>query len=219
MRALAITAISMILAAAAVRPANSQDAQPPAAGEWRKMFDGKTLDGWKETAFILKGKVTVQDGTIVLGNGAMTGVNYTRPFPTYNYEVRMEAARLDGYDFFAGITFPVGDTFCSWINGGWGGGLVGLSSLDDMDAAENETGIYRKFNRGQWYKLRLRVSEGYIQAWIDDERIISVELAGRAVGLRAGTQIDLSVPFGIASYSTVGAIRNIEYRELPPEAK
>jgi hypothetical protein len=179
------------------------------------MFDGKTWDGWKETPFIAKGKVTIQDGQFILGSGAMTGVNYTKPFPKYNYELRLEAARLDGYDFFAGITFPVGDAYCSWINGGWGGGIVGLSSLDDMDASENDTSTFREFKRGQWYKLRLRVAEGYIQAWIDDALVIEVAIQGRTIGLRAGTQIDLSVPLGIASYSTVSGLRNIEYRELP----
>jgi hypothetical protein len=219
MRRLGSTAIGFLLAAAVVMPAVPQDAKPPAADEWHKMFDGKSLDGWKDTPFIAKGKVTIQDGMIVIGSGAMTGVNYTKPFPKYNYEVRLEAARLDGYDFFAGITFPVGDTFCSWINGGWGGSLVGLSSLDDMDASENETGISKPFARGQWYKFRLRVAEGYIQAWIDDELVIQVALAGRNVGLRAGSQIDLSVPFGISTYSTVSGVRNIEYRELPAEAR
>jgi hypothetical protein len=39
------------------------------------------------------------------------------------------------------------------------------------------------------------------------------------VGLNDGTQIELSAPLGIASYSTVGALRNIEYREWRQEAQ
>jgi hypothetical protein len=149
----------------------------------------------------------------------MTGVNYSKPFPRINYELRMEAARMQGDDFFAAITFPYGDEYCSWINGGWGGSLVGLSSLDHMDASENETGSVVQFKQGQWYKFLLRVTPGWIQAWIDDELVIQVNLAGRTVGLRDGTQIDLSVPLGIATYSTVGAIRNIQYREWKQEAQ
>jgi hypothetical protein len=42
-----------------------------------------------------------------------------------------------------------------------------------------------------------------------------VPLAGRTVGLRWG-EIDKSTPFGIATYSTAGALRKIEYRLLPP---
>jgi len=187
----------------------------PRAGEWQSMFDGKSLQGWRETPFSGRGKVRVEDGTIVLGTGALTGITWAGSFPRSNYEVRLEAARLDGTDFFAGITFPVEDAYCSWINGGWGGLVVGLSSLDGRDASENETMIERHFTKGRWYALRLRVTEDRIQAWIDDERIIDVALEEREISLRPG-EIDRCAPFGIASYSTVGALRKIEYRVLPP---
>ena len=50
--------------------------------------------------------------------------------------------------------------------------VVGLSSLDDMDASENDTSIRRDFESGRWYALRLRVTEDRIQAWIDEEAVI-----------------------------------------------
>jgi hypothetical protein len=187
-------------------------------GEWRSMFDGKSMDGWKETNFTRKGKVSVENGTLVLGAGAMTGVNYTKAFPRTNYELRYEAARMDGDDFFASVTFPVGDAVCSWIAGGWSGSVVGLSSLDGLNAAENETTAYKEFKKGQWYKFRLRVTDWWIQAWIDDELIIQVGLDGRRVTVREGSEIELSAPIGFASYSTTGAMRNLEFRELPQEA-
>ena len=50
----------------------------PKAGEWQPLFDGKSLQGWRETAFTGRGKVRVENGTIVLGPGApMTGVTFT----------------------------------------------------------------------------------------------------------------------------------------------
>jgi hypothetical protein len=183
----------------------------PRAGEWQSLFDGKSLHGWRETPFSGRGKVRVEDGTIILGAGALTGITWAGSFPRSNYEVRLEAARVDGTDFFAGITFPVKEAYCSWINGGWGGLVVGLSSFDERDASENETMIQRNFTKGRWYALRLLVTDDRIQAWIDDEPIIDVALEGREISLRPG-QIDLSAPFGIASYSTVGALRKIEYR-------
>jgi hypothetical protein len=188
-------------------------AAQPRAGEWQSLFDGKSLQGWRETPFSGRGKVRVEDGTILLGAGALTGITWAGSFPRSNYEVRLEAARMDGTDFFAGITFPVKEAYCSWINGGWGGLVVGLSSLDGRDASENETMIQRNFTKGRWYALRLRVTDDRIQAWIDNEQIIDVALEGREISLRPG-QIDLSAPFGIASYSTVGALRKIEYRVL-----
>jgi hypothetical protein len=185
-----------------------------AAGQqWQSMFDGKTLKGWKETPFTGRGKVTIENGAIILGAGHMTGINWTEPFPKSNYEVRLEAARLQGNDFFAGITFPVFTRFCSWINGGWNGAVVGLSSLDGYDASENETSSTYSFEKGRWYKLRLQVTNERIAAWIDDEMILEFPMGTRAVGLRYG-EIELSTPFGIASYETAAGLRKIEYRVL-----
>jgi len=178
------------------------------------MFDGTTLRGWRETPFSGHGKVSVADGAILLGKGAMTGVTWTGSFPKADYEVRLEAMRVDGHDFFAGITFPVNDSFCSWINGGWGGTVVGLSSLNGMDASENDTSTGRDFETGRWYRLRLLVTTGRIQAWIDDDPVIDADIGNRDVDLRPG-EIDLSKPFGIASYSTTAKLRKIEYRTLP----
>lgn len=180
---------------------------------WKRMFDGASLKGWRETPFSGRGKVQVENETIVLGTGFLTGITWTGEFPKFNYEVRMEAMRVAGSDFFAGVTFPVHDSFCSWINGGWGGMVVGLSSLDDMDASENDTSTRRNFESGRWYALRLRVTEDRIQAWIDGEAVIDAYIGNRDVGLRPG-EIELSAPFGIASYSTVARLRKIEYREI-----
>ena len=150
----------------------------------------------------------------MIGFGALTGINWASsslPFPSTNYEVRIEAAKIKGGDFFAGITFPVGDSFCTWINGGWGGEVVGLSSINGADAAHNETTFSRKFDPGHWYTLRLRVTASAIAAWIDDELAFDVVITGKRIALREG-EIEQSVPFGIATYSTIAAVRKIDWR-------
>ena len=183
-----------------------------AAADWQSMFDGKSLAGWKEAAFARHGSVRVEKEAIVIGAGEpMTGVNFTGSFPRNNYEVRFEGSRISGGDFFASLTFPVGDSFCTWVTGGWGGDIVGLSSIDGWDASDNETRAYFTFENGRWYRMRLEVAGDRITAWIDDQRIINVSIAGRTVGLRAG-DIKLSTPFGFASYNTTGAVRKVEYR-------
>jgi hypothetical protein len=188
-------------------------AQPPAAG-WKAMFDGKTLEGWRETPYTGRGEVRAGDGAIVLGAGEpLTGINWTGPFPTTGYEVRFEAARLRGGDFFASLTFPVGDSFCTWVAGGWGGDIVGLSSIDGWDASDNETRSYFTFERERWYAHRLRVRERRITAWIDDVQVIDVDVEGRALSLYFG-ETKLSAPFGFASYRTTGGLRKVEYRLL-----
>jgi hypothetical protein len=181
---------------------------------WVRLFDGETLKGWTESEFRAKGTVAVKDGTILIGKARLTGIRWTGAFPKSGYEIRFEAARLDGDDFFAGITFPVAGTHCSWINGGWGGSVVGLSSLDGDDASENDTSTVREFTKGQWYAFRLAVTEERIQGWIDGVLVIDADIKGRKVGLR-GDEMELSTPLGFASYKTVAGLRNIEYRRLP----
>jgi hypothetical protein len=185
---------------------------------WTPLFDGKSLTGWKETPFKERGTVQVKDATIVLGKGYLTGVTWTGTFPKANYEIRFEAARLEGGDFFAGITFPVNDSFCSWINGGWGGSVVGLSNLDGDDASENDTSTVREFAQGRWYAFWLAVTENRIRCWIDSDLVIDSDITGRRVDLRPG-EIDLCTPLGFASYSTVAGLRKIEYRRLGAEAR
>ena len=181
---------------------------------WKPLFDGKTLAGWKETQFTEHGVVKVENGAIVMSNGKpLTGVNYTGSFPTLDYEIQFEASRIDGNDFFACLTLPFGDSFFSFVTGGWGGDIAGISSIGGWDASDNETRTYFNFDRGRWYRFRLEVTAARIRAWIDDQKIVDVLVGGRPVTLRQG-DIKLSAPFGFASYSTIGAVRKIEYRAL-----
>ena len=198
---------------ASVWAAGPIEAQP---GEWQALFDGKTLGGWREAPFKGHAAIRVENGSLILEAGSpMTGATWTGTFPTSDYEVRFEGARLKGNDFFASLTFPVGDSFCTWVTGGWGGDIVGLSSIDGWDASDNETRTYFTFETGRWYRLHLKVSAKRIQAWIDDKRVMNVDISGRAIGLRFA-DMKLSAPLGFASYLTRGAVRNIEYRVLPP---
>lgn len=184
----------------------------PAA--WQPMFDGKTLEGWTSAGFTNPGELKVEDGAMVLKFGhPLTGANYTRPTPKTDYEVRFEARRINGNDFFASLTFPVGESHATWVLGGWGGDIVGISSIDNWDASENETRSYYNFENGRWYRFRLHVTTERLQAWIDDERVVDVNIAGREVGLRPGP-IKFSLPFGFAAYNATGALRKIEYRRL-----
>jgi hypothetical protein len=187
--------------------------QTAADGEWRPLFDGKSLAGWKESDFFGRGKVTVEKGLITIGAGALTGITWAGevPFPVSGYEVRIEASKVKGGDFFAGITFPVRDSYCTWINGGWGGEVVGLSSIAGADASQNETTFTRRFDIGTWYVLRLRVTPEKIMAWIDEELAIDFTIGKKWIALREG-EIQYSAPFGIATYGTVGAVRKVEWR-------
>ncbi len=181
--------------------------------EWTPMFDGTSLAGWTEAAFRGRGAVAVKDGVLTLGKGRMTGVTWAGEFPKTGYEIRFEAMRVDGNDFFAGLTFPVGESYCTWVNGGWGGTVVGLSSLDGDDASENDTSTIRDFVKGRWYAFRLEVTEKGIRGWIDEALVIETDIVGRRVGLREA-EMELNAPLGFSSYATVGGLRRVEYRRL-----
>lgn len=179
----------------------------------KSLFDGKSLAGWKKTAFGGEGDVDVKDGRIVLHAGnPMTGITWTGDYPKMDYEISFQAMRATGSDFFCGLTFPVGDSPCSFIVGGWGGGVVGLSSLDGSDASENETTRYQEFENGRWYAIRVKVTPEKIEAWIDDKQMVDVQTKDRRISIRL--EVELSRPLGIASYTTTAELRDIKLKLL-----
>jgi hypothetical protein len=179
----------------------------------RVLFDGRSLEGWQETPFGGNGECRVEDGVIVLEPGfPLTGITTTRDdLPTNHYEILIEARKTDGIDFFCGLTFPVNDTHCSLIVGGWAGSLVGLSSIDGHDAAHNETQRFMKFERNQWYSIQLRVQSDRIQAWIDKQLVVDQVITDRQLSVRNETLP--SRPLGICSFETRAEIRRIEIME------
>jgi hypothetical protein len=203
-------------AAAAQAAARTPQTLPP--GQEMTLFDGKTLGQWRSTDFGGQGEVAVKDGAIHMAMGSyMTGINWTGPVVRMNYEITLEAMRVDGTDFFCGLTFPVGDKPCSLILGGWGGSVCGLSSLDSFDASENETTRIVSFETGKWYRVRLRVVPDRIQAWLDDEPLVDVDTTGRNIDIRL--EVEPSRPLGIATWNTAGAVRNIRLKKLADDTQ
>ena len=181
---------------------------------WRPLFDGKTLTNWQSTQFVGEGAVKVENGQIILEAGrSLTGITWIGPeLPTTNYEIALQAMRVEGRDFFAGVTFPVADSFCSLILGGWGGTVVGLSSINGMDASENETSQSVQFESGRWYSIRIRVTPATIEAWLDERQIINQSLKGNKIGTRF--EVEPSQPLGVASWQTKAALRDLRLRRL-----
>lgn len=200
----------------AIRKAASMPSEPVEGTGWKSLFDGKTLRGWQVTQFGGHGPVNCQDGLMIVDMGdALSGVNWTNTPPKSNYEIVLDAMRLDGSDFFCGLTFPVGQSHCSLILGGWGGTVVGISSIDGQDASENETTKFIRFESDRWYRIRIRVTDAKIEAWLDKDKIVDLPLADRKITLRFG-DIDMSLPLGVATYQTTAAFRNLKWRSLGP---
>jgi len=191
------------------------------AENWKPFALDETLDDWSIPGFGGEGEVCVKDGELIIGLGvAATGIKYKKDFPKSNYEIRYEAKRTKGYDFFGALTFPVGNSFCSFINGGWGGGVVGLSCIDGYDASENQTSQYYSFKSGKWYKFRVVVTDEKIMVWIGDEEKkpelkIDVDLKDKKINTRLESRP--FEPLGLTTWCSEGIIKDFKYRELKPE--
>jgi hypothetical protein len=179
------------------------------------LFDGRSLTGWQiadADFFEGHGAVIAGDGTIHLSPGDPgTGIRFTGPMPRINYELQLEAMRTEGSDFFCGLTFPVGDEECTLVLGGWGGTTVGLSNVDGLSAAENETSTDEWFEDGRWYRFRLRVFSDEIAVWIDGRRV--VELDPRRHQFSIWWEQEPMRPLGIAAWRTGAKVRGIRLRQ------
>lgn len=182
--------------------------------KWKPLMEKDSLKGWEISNFGGEGEVEIKEGVMRLERGEpMTGVTtISKEFPKDNYEMRWKASRIDGSDFFAGVTFPVGDEFCSFICGGWGGGLVGLSSINGNDASENETTGFHQFKNKQWYAFRIRVDKKHITAWIDDKEMLKVERENKKFSLRG--EVFKSKPLGYCVFQSIVDVKEWEYQTV-----
>lgn len=200
-------------------PLSMQPSEPRA---W-SLLDGDFARAWQPAAIPGQGKAQIQDGQAALeGGNPMTGLRFEdweqAGLPLQDYSISCEAMRVEGGDFFCALTFPVRriDTCATLIVGGWGGGLVGVSSIDGADASDNATRSEQRFENGRWYRLKLEIREDTLKAWIDDRLVINTSIKGRVISLRAG-YIEKCAPFGLATYGTTGKVRHLVVQQLKPE--
>jgi hypothetical protein len=207
-----ILSIAPFLASVAAEPVAE------VAKEW-VLFDGKSLDDWEPVDVGGSGTVEVDSGNLIINLGeGVGGAVYKKAatLPVTNYEITLEAQRLSGVDFFCGLTFPVGDlkTCATLICGGWGGSVTGISSIDDLDAANNATGTYQRYEDEKWYKIRMRVTPENLSAWVDDKQVVDIDIKDRKISVRPGP-IESYLPLSVTSYNTAAAFRNIKMKNLP----
>ncbi|MGV3482976.1 MAG: 3-keto-disaccharide hydrolase [Planctomycetaceae bacterium] len=174
---------------------------------------------WKPCHFGGDGPIEMKDGVLSLGFGdPLTGVRWEGDFPKKDYEISLEARRTGGFDFFCGLTLPIGDQRFSLILGGWGGSLVGLSSIDGLDASSNETMMIRDFTKDQWYKVRVRVTgTDHVKVWLDGDEIIDLDRNGRVMDVRS--EMEESTPMGIAAFQCESQVRDVRVRLIADEPK
>ena len=180
---------------------------------WHELFDGTSLGKFVSTEFGGQGEIAVHDGRLQIGmGGPLTGVTWTGPLPPPEYELEVTARRDLGSDFFCGLTFPVADSHLTLVLGGWGGSVCGLSSLNGLDAAHNDTRRTRYFAPGRDYTARICVTRERVVVTLDGEPLCDADLAGRECGLRP--EVLLSRPLGLASFATEASVRSVRWRAV-----
>ncbi|HBJ85712.1 MAG TPA: DUF1080 domain-containing protein [Verrucomicrobiales bacterium] len=190
---------------------------PPPRAEWKLLAD-EFESSWQAAGIAEEGRVTIKDGEITLDAGQpMTGARFdawqSAKLPRSRYAIEYEAMRVEGNDFFGTVTFPVNDSHVTLVIGGWGGTLVGISSIDDLDASENTTTGNAFFKNNEWHQVRVEVRDDDIRAWIGGKLFVNVSTKGRKLGLRAG-DIEKCTPFGFATYATRARVREVVVRRL-----
>lgn len=196
----------------------------PQAGEdgfgWQELIDGRSLLGWRRLDFDGKGgEVDAAGGAIALGRGEpFTAIVIDDPEfepPGLEYEIVVAARKIEGRDFFCALTFPVPEkaSCCTFVVGGWGGGVTGLSDIGLLDANRNTTRSVLKYEHGRWYELRVEIRRGRIRCWIDEKLVVNLLTDGKKISVRPG-EIEACQPLGLASWETAAEIKSIRVRRL-----
>ena len=136
--------------------------------------------------------------------------------PRTNYRLTWQARRTLGSDFFSTVLFPVGEDVCSVVVGGWGGGVIGLSSLDGVDAVENSTTEFMRFEKDRWYDFVLEVRPHTVLFKIDGTEMFEIDPTEYQVTTRV--EMEPLGSFGLATFQTSGEFRNLRlYRLKAPQ--
>lgn len=177
--------------------------------------DDPWIDMRNEWQWMSGGEVDNDEPLLIGWGESLTAVKWQGAVPEPPFELKLMAKRVNGTDFFCAVTFPARgvDECVTLIVGGWGGGLVGISSIDGKDASENETRTVRSFKNDVFYRIRLLREGERIAAWIDGEKVVDVDTAGKKLSLREGPISDCA-PFGLATWQTTGEVRNVRWRRL-----
>jgi hypothetical protein len=188
-----------------------------------KLFDGANFDDWEAVDIGGSGYVEWDDdrGVMIVRQGdSLSGAIFkkTEGLPVERYEITLETRRTHGVDFFCGLTFPVGnlETCATLILGGWGGSVTGISSIDGLDASNNATGTYQRYEDEKWYKVRMRVTPENLSAWVDDKQVVDIDIKGRKVALRPGP-MESYAPLSLTTFNTEAEFRNVVLKPLPKE--
>ena len=190
---------------------------PPPPTEWTTgkpiaLLDGNSTRGWAASE-AHRCKASVKDATLHMEAGTTWGVvTSTRTLPKANYELAFEAMRVEGTGDMATVVFAVGPCRCAFRVGADDSKVAWLSNVDG--SASRVAGA-PGLDNGQWHKVRLRVTDAKVEAWVGDHQVVDQPRIGHSFEL-AG--VEGVAPLSLCSKAMKVAWRNIVLLPLAPSA-
>lgn len=193
-------------------------AAPPALlapGDEIELFDGTTLGMWKPESVGTGDPVRVEEGAIQLSWGSPgTSVAWTGTRVPESYELSLEVMRVEGsgsgYWF---LTFPIdSDRTCTLTLASQLGWLCGGSD----PAGEGSLTRAFGFDGGTWHRVRVRVTQGRIEASLDGEELVAEPADAPATAL---SESPSAGSLEIATWAMTAAVREIHLKRLPDTAR
>ncbi|MCX4820450.1 ThuA domain-containing protein [Streptomyces sp. NBC_01142] len=183
----------------------------PATG-YRPLFNGKTLDGWKQAG---PGKFAVVDGELRTEGGMGMLWYQAKELKSYSVKLDWKMAGDDNSGVFVG--FPASDDPWSAVNNGY------EVQIDATDAADRTTGAVYGFKSadlkardrvlrppGQWNSYEIRVQGERLQLFLNGAKINDFTNTDPARSLKDGH-------IGLQNHGADDQVsfRNIQLRVLP----
>jgi Domain of Unknown Function (DUF1080) len=216
---------AMLLGAAAYRQPNRAGQQ----GEWRSLFDGKTLNGWRayKTQDPPRGW-TVVDGTIAKERGAQDLVTKDQ-FGNFELELEWKMGEAGNSGIFYRGTEEYDHIYWS---------APEYQLLDNAKASDNKSpltragadyGLYPAPDghdnpAGEWNKTRIVVRGNHVEHWLNDYKLLEYELGSADWKAKvAASKFGAWPNYGLAKRGYIGiqgdhpgllSLRNIRIREL-----
>jgi hypothetical protein len=141
--------------------------------------------------------------------------------PPAEYDLEVEFTRLEGNDIVA-LIFPVGEGRGDTLLylGGYANRVMGLDSVDGVADGRNPTNTRPPggcLANGRRYVVKVEVRRDAVRAWLDGDRIVSIDPRNKRFGVAAHWATKPGL-IGAGSYRSPTAFHAITVTERPDAA-